>query len=107
MDFCKPFAGFQAAEDQTLQVFKKFYLGAGASDRQKFYEYVCQLKSASMVVPVERMPRESIKNRVIGIQVSCQLFEDGEVASINANTLCEALETWARDEEYAPQDPLE
>lgn len=107
MDICKSFVSRQAAEDQTLQVFKSFYLGASASDRQKLYEYLCKLTTASTAVPVEQLPRETVKNRIIGVQVCCQLFGNGQVASINANALKDAMDAWDRGEEYAPEDPLD
>lgn len=107
MDICKSFVTRQAVEDQTLQVFKGFYLGASDSDRKKLYDYLCKITTVGTAVPVEEMPRESVKNRIIGVQVCCQLFGDGQVASINANALREALEAWDRGEEYAPEDLLD
>jgi hypothetical protein len=53
------------------------------------------------------LPRETVKNRIIGVQVCCQLFGDGQVASINANALKDAMDAWDRGDQYAPEHPLD
>lgn len=106
MEITKSFAARQAAQDQTLQVFKQFYLAASEADRKRLQEYLVRLAEASLSMPVEQLPREAVKNRIIGVQVTCRLFGDGQVATVNANALREAMEAWDRGEEYAPTNPL-
>jgi hypothetical protein len=97
---------WRADDDQRLQVFKVFYLGADTEQRRRLYEYiraVAALSPADLEADMQYHGEIGCTgDRVLSVEVSCSHLPDGPSAAVNPHLLQAALEAWNRGEEYTP-----
>jgi hypothetical protein len=95
-----------AGDDQKLQVFKEFYLGADTEQRCRLYEYI---RAVAALSPPDLEGNVQFSgeigctgDRVLSVEVSCCHLPDGPSATVDPHLLQAALEAWNRGEEFTP-----
>jgi hypothetical protein len=106
MDLSSLSARFLASDDQNLQVFKRFYRAAKPEEQRRLYEYVQRVNALEPSCEREQLQFMGdigcTGDRIIGVQVLCELYEDGLEAKLNPRLLQRAIEAWDKGEEFAP-----